>query len=223
MGHYPTHREKTRRAIQAFLDVIDTAEWLKSELRPPLDSFDLTFGEFRLLELLSRKGPLTVRDAALERKSSRQNVKKGSKHLERRGWVRRVVVTLPPAPFEESHKAKSKKEEKRKGRRVGVITLTPSGRRFVRDVMPNHSKMMKALMRALDSREQQSLSRLCRKLRSGDALLKFLQEIRMVEEDQQAVELREEARAELERLAARIGAGESRLLASLRSRNKARG
>ena len=223
MGHYPTHREKTRRAIQAYLDVIDTAEWLKSELRAPLDSFDLTFGEFRVLELLSRKGPLTVRDAALERKSSRQNVKKASKRLERRGWVRRVVVTLPPAPFEESHKAKSKKDEKRKGRRVGVITLTPSGKRFVRDVMPNNSKMMKALMRALDSREQLSLSRLCRKVRSGEALLKFLQEIRMVEEDQQAVELREEARAELERLTARMGARGSRLPAPLHSRNKARG
>jgi len=205
VGHYPTHREKTQRAMQAYLDVIDTAEWLKGELRAPLDSFDLTFREFRLLELLSRKGPLTVRDAARERNSSRQNLKKASRHLERRGWVRRVVVTLPPAPFEESHKAKSKKDEKRKGRRVGVITLTPSGKRFVRDVMPNNSKMMKALMRVLDSREQLSLSRLCKKIRSGEALLKFLQEIRMIEEDQQAADLREEARAELERLTARLG------------------
>jgi DNA-binding MarR family transcriptional regulator len=74
MRHYATHREKTRRAMQGCLDLIDTAEWLKSELRPPLDSFDLTFGEFRLLELLNRKGPLTVIDAARERKSSKQNV-----------------------------------------------------------------------------------------------------------------------------------------------------
>ena len=101
MTHYPTHREKTRRAMEACLDLIDTAEWLKSELRPPLDSFDLTFGEFRVLELLNRKGPLTVRDAARERKSSRQNLKETSRYLERRGWVRRLVVALPPVPFEE--------------------------------------------------------------------------------------------------------------------------
>jgi len=214
MGQYPTHRDKTRRAIQAYLDVIDTAEWLKSELRPPLDSFDLTFGEFRLLELLSRKGPLTATDAARERKTSRQNLKKRSKYLERRGWVRRVVVTLPPAPFEESHKAKSKKDEKRKGRRVGVIALTPAGKRFVRDVMPNNSKMMKALMRVLGSREQLSLSRLCRKIRSGEALLKFLQEIRMVDEDQEAAEVRERASAELERLTARIGMRDRRRVES---------
>jgi DNA-binding MarR family transcriptional regulator len=204
MAHYPTHREKTRRAMEACLDLIDTAEWLKSELRPPLDSFDLTFGEFRVLELLNRTGPLTVRDAARERKSSKQNLKEVSKRLERRGWVRRVVVTLPPVPFEErSHKAKSKKDEKREGRRIGAMMLTPSGKRFVRDVMPNNSRMMKALMRVLDARQQLSLSRLCRKIRSGEAALKFLQEIRMVDEDQEAAEVRETAANELERLTAR--------------------
>jgi DNA-binding MarR family transcriptional regulator len=205
MGHYPTHREKTRRAMETCLDLIDTAEWLKSELRPPLDSFDLTFGEFRVLELLDRKGPLTVRDAARERKSSRQNLKEISRRLERRGWVRRVVVTLPPVPFEErSHKAKSEKDEKREGRRVGVMALTPSGKRFVREVMPNNSKMMKALMRVLDAREQLSLSRMCRKIRSGEAAFKFPQEIRMADEDQEAAEVRETAAHELERMTARV-------------------
>ena len=211
MGHYPTHREKTRRAMEAFLDLVDTAEWLKSELRPPLDSFDLTFGEFRVLELLDRKGPLTVRDAARERKSSRQNLKEVSRRLERRGWVRRVVVALPPVPFDENHKANSKRDEKRKGRRVGVMTLTPSGKRFIRDVIPNEFKMMKALLRVLDGREQLSLSRMCRKLASREAVLKFLGEIRMIEEDQQAVDVRQEAAAELERLRARMRASRREL------------
>ncbi|MGA8870114.1 MAG: Dam family site-specific DNA-(adenine-N6)-methyltransferase [Candidatus Acidiferrales bacterium] len=34
------------------MDLIDAAEWLKAELRVPLESFDLTMGEFRVLELL---------------------------------------------------------------------------------------------------------------------------------------------------------------------------
>ena len=117
-------------------------------------------------------------------------MKKASKYFERRGWVRRVVVTLPPAPFEDIHQAKWKKDQKRKGRRIGVMTLTASGKRFVRDVMPSHLKMMKALMRVLDAREQLSLGRLCRKLRSREAVLKFLQEIRMVDEDEEAAEVR---------------------------------
>lgn len=206
MRHYPTNREKTGRAVQACLDLIDTAKWLESELRPPLDAFGLTLAEFRVLELLNRVGPMTVSDVARERKCARQNLIATSKSLERRGWVRRVVGTLPPVSIEQSHKAKSKTDQKRKGRRVGVMTLTPSGKRFIRDVIPNQFKMMKALLRVLDGREQVSLSRLCRKLASREAVLKFLQEIRMIEEDQQAVEVRQEAAAELERLTARMRA-----------------
>jgi hypothetical protein len=71
-------------------------------------------------------------------------------------------------------------------------------------VIPNQFKMMKALLRALDGRGQRSLSRLCGKLASREAVLKFLQEIRMTEEDQQAVDVRQEAAAELERLTARM-------------------
>ncbi|MFZ1205354.1 MAG: hypothetical protein WAN97_13645, partial [Candidatus Acidiferrales bacterium] len=51
-----------------------------------------------------------------------------------------------------------------------------------------------------------SLSRMCRKLASREAVLKFLQEIRMIEEDQQAADVRREAAAELDRLAARMRA-----------------
>ena len=204
MRHYATQREKTWRAVQAVMDLIDTAEWLKNELRLPLESFDVTLGEFRTLELLSRKGPLTVNDVSRERRTGIANVKKTSKYFERRGWVRRVIVARPPAAFEDIHQAKWKKDQKRKGRRIGVMVLTDSGKRFVRDVMPSHLKMMKALMRVLDAREQLSLGRLCRKLRSREAVLKFLQEIRMVDEDQEAAEVREEAATELERLTARM-------------------
>jgi hypothetical protein len=47
---------------------------------------------------------------------------------------------------------------------------------FVADVLPNHTKMVKALLRALDGRKQDTLSRLCRKLREGD-MVKFVREI----------------------------------------------
>ena len=84
------------------------------------------------------------------------------------------------------------------------MALTNSGKRFVRDVMPSHSKMMKALMRVLDARQQATLGRMCRLLRSREATMKFLQEIRMVDEDQEAAEVRAEAAAELERLRGRM-------------------
>jgi DNA-binding MarR family transcriptional regulator len=221
MRHYATHREKTQRAMDAYLNLIDTADWLKSEARVPLDSFDLTMGEFRVLDLLNREGPLTVGDAARRRKTSLHNLKATSKYLEKRGWMRREVVTLPPAAFEASHKAKAEKNGKRSGRRIGAMMLTPSGKRFIRDVLPSHSKFVKALMRTLSSKEQMSVSRLCRKLRANDAV-KFLREIRMLDEDQEALELREKVEAELERLS-RAPTPLDRVLRTVRARMRMRG
>ena len=37
-------------------------------------------------------------------------------------------------------------------------SLTPLGKEFIGNVLPNHSKLVKALMRVLDTREKQSLS-----------------------------------------------------------------
>jgi hypothetical protein len=66
----------------------------------------------------------------------------------------------------------------------------------------NYSKVFESIMREIDRREQVSLSRICRKLRAGDPV-KFFREIRLVDEEQEAAELREKAMAELERLTAR--------------------
>jgi hypothetical protein len=46
--------------------------------------------------------------------------------------------------------------------------LTESGEKFMHVVFPRHAKLVFAFFRALDMREQESLSRNCRKLREGD-------------------------------------------------------
>jgi len=114
-------------------------------------------------------------------------------------------VSLPPVEFERAHVAKAE-QEGREGRRVGVVGLTASGKRLMGNALPRHASVVRALMRVLDAREKESISKICRKLRSREAVFKFLQEIRMVDEDEQAAEVREEAAAELERLTARMRA-----------------
>jgi DNA-binding MarR family transcriptional regulator len=202
MSRQPTQKQKTQRAFRAYLDLIDTATWLKREMRAPLDFFDLTFEGFRVLEMLYREGALTVPDVGRRTAHKRQNMHIILRRLEEPGWVRLAEVRLPAVEFERSHLPKAKKEEQ-EGRLVHVVGLTARGKKFIGNVLPRHAKVVKALMRALDAREQDSISRVCRKLREGDAL-KFLQEIRMVDEDQEAAEVREEAAAELERLTARM-------------------
>ena len=61
--------------------------------------------------------------------------------------------------------------------RTSAVGLTKTGKRFIADVLPNHTKMVKALMRALDGRDQDTLSRLCRKLRAGNPV-RFFAELR---------------------------------------------
>ncbi|MFY9691180.1 MAG: MarR family transcriptional regulator [Candidatus Acidiferrales bacterium] len=176
MSRPPTQRQKTQRAFRAYLELIDTAAWLKREMRAPLDFFELTFEGFRVLELLYREGALTVPDVGRRTEHKRQNLQVIIRRLEEPGWVRRMVVRLPPVEFKDSHLPKSKKDE-HEGRIVHVVGLTARGKRFIGNVLPRHTKVVRALMRALDAREQDSISRVCRKLREGD-VLKFVKELR---------------------------------------------
>ena len=157
---------------------------LKREMRAPLDFFDLTFEGFRVLEMLYREGALTVPDVGRRTGHKRQNMQVILRRLEEPGWVGRTEVRLPAVEFERGHLPKAKRED-HEGRMVHAVGLTARGKKFIGNVLPRHAKVVKALMRALDA-------------------LKFLQEIRMVEEDEEAAEVREEAAAELERLTARM-------------------
>jgi hypothetical protein len=127
------------------------------------------------------------------------------KQLEGRGWVGRQVIALPPVGFEDSHQGKSRKWERQRGKLTGVVGLTPAGKNFIVDVLPRHTKLVKSLFRVLDSREQMSMIRMCRKLREGDPV-KFFREIRLLDEEEDALELREREReramAQLKRLSA---------------------
>ena len=176
MKDYPTPRERTQRAFRAYTDLLDTAEWMRAEMRGPLELFDLTMAEFRLLELLYREGALPVADVGRRRKMKPQNTHELIARLAKRGWVRRVIVALPPVEFDRAHLPNSKEGEPREGRRISVVGLTKPGKKFMGDVLPRHSKVVKAFMRALTSREQDTLSRICRKLREGD-VMKFVSEI----------------------------------------------
>lgn len=176
MPHRITQKGKTLRAFRAYVDLLDTAEWFREQLRGPLEAFDLTMGGFRLLELLYREGPMSMRDVVEKRRDNRQNLSVIIARLQEYGWVRWEVSILPPAKIEEQRLPIARRGRPRRGRRAGIVRLTPRGEKFIGKVFPKHAVVVKARMRVLDGREQETLSRLCRKLREGD-LLKFLKEM----------------------------------------------
>src|SRR5690348_16715210 len=175
-GHRPTHREKAARAMLAGFDLVDTAEWFAGEVRGALASFDLTMAGFRLMEMLLREGGTSMSLAARGRRLEPQNLNVIVASLERRGWVRRTPVRLPPAAMRTSRLSKARRAQPRKGKRIVVVNLTQAGESHIRFVLLRHIKLVKALMRALDGREQISLIRLCRKLRQKN-ILKFISEL----------------------------------------------
>ena len=98
------------------------------------------------------------------------------------GWTHEPIVTLPPVAFERAHLHRALKNVPRRGRRIAVVALTKTGKKFMKDVVPRHSKLVKALLRVLHIREQDTLVRICLKLRQGD-ILKFVHEIRMQDDE----------------------------------------
>jgi DNA-binding MarR family transcriptional regulator len=176
-----SQRGKTLRAFGAYLDLLDTAEMMRNELRGQLSGFGLTLRRFRLMEILYREGPALMVIVAEKLLCSRQNLEFISKPLEERGWVRRVLRPLRAEELAERKRVRAIGHPYRRhknGHAVGILMLTAQGTKFVGTVFPKHAKVVKSLMRVLDGREQQTLSRLLQKLREGD-IVKYVQEIRM--------------------------------------------
>jgi DNA-binding MarR family transcriptional regulator len=182
------------------MDLLDAEEQLKAALRGPLGLVDLTVEGFRLLEMLDREGALPVADITQRRGRDPESTHDVIKRLESRGWVKRVVVKLPPVEFRRAHWPKSRKDDLREGRRMAVVGLTATGKKFIGDVLTRYAGVMREIMRGIDPREMESLSRICKKLREGD-VVKFVREIRMQDEEEEAADLVEKVEHELARLA----------------------
>jgi DNA-binding MarR family transcriptional regulator len=172
----PDVEERKLRSFRAYLDLLDTAEWLRRQFAEQLEAFDLTIDGFRLLDILYREGPITTEEFCKRRRCRRQNFDKLITPLEARGWVQYEVIELAPVDLDFTQLAKRIRDLPRRGRRTGRASLTESGEKFMHIVFPRHVKLVFAFMRALEMREQESLSRTCRKLREGD-VVKMLDEI----------------------------------------------
>ena len=99
--------------------------------------------------------------------------------------MQKEIAALPRISPARSKQQKSEGngEATPQGRRVLFLRLSEEGRRFIAYASPRHRKLVKAEMRAIEGREQQTVSRILRKLRQGDPI-RFLREIRMMDADE---------------------------------------
>jgi MarR family 2-MHQ and catechol resistance regulon transcriptional repressor len=179
---YVSETGKTSRAFRAYVDLMDTADWLREKMSRQLWRWDLSMPQFRVLETLYNEGPQHQQELSRKFRCSKQNVASTLKRLEEDGWIRRESGSLPRTSEATWVNPKAKTARAAKGRRVVNVMLSPDGQRLFPDTFRKHSKVVKAKMRALEGREQHTLSRLCRKLRQGD-VLRFVQEFRRCDWD----------------------------------------
>ena len=85
MGKWPTHREKTLRAFRVYTELMDTAAWVRSWMKGPLEAYDLSPQGFRMLLMLYENGPTRTMEAAKQMRFRRQNIDRIVGRLENRG------------------------------------------------------------------------------------------------------------------------------------------
>ena len=181
---------KTERTWEAYVALSETAYWMDRKLAVPLDVFGLTREEFRLLVTL-RNGPMTRREATEKLGRHRRSLHETIRHAEEFGWVSVDERRLPAAEVEESRLPKERRGKPRVGPLVGVISLTPQGERLIGHVLPRQETIVKSLFGLLDSRELDSLSRICRKLKEGDGFPCWVEVMRQDREYEESGEAEE--------------------------------
>ncbi|HEY6904780.1 MAG TPA: MarR family transcriptional regulator, partial [Candidatus Acidoferrales bacterium] len=114
-----------------------------------LESFGLTISQYRVMEMLLRGGPMSQSELSALLFWGHSNTHFLATKLARWGLVVRK-------PLE-------------RDKRVVEIHLTPEGEKLIAEAFPLHAMLVRAQMSALETREQEALCRLCRKLSQGDS------------------------------------------------------
>lgn len=142
-----THYEGTRdeiRSINAYIKLQRSAESSSARATRHLTSAGLTFSQYGVLDILFHLGPLPLGQIAEKILKSEGNMTTVVDNLERRGLVRR--------------------ERNERDRRVITLSLTEAGRKIIEEVLPQHIQAIVEEMSILTPDEQETLSRLCRKI-----------------------------------------------------------
>jgi len=141
--HYRGSKEEMR-ALDAYIKLMRAAESVAGSRGPMLAEEGLTLTQFGVLEALYHLGPLPHCELGRKLLKSGGNITVVVDNLEKRGLVSR----------------KRHDED----RRLVTVHLTSAGRRLIAGVFPLHVEAIVQDMGALTASEQETLSRLCRRV-----------------------------------------------------------
>ena len=120
-GYRPRVREpeKSSRAFAAYVDLLDTADWLREKMSRQLKTWNLTMMQFRVMETIHREGPQYQQELSRKFGCSKQNVGQVVNSLVGCGCLRVEVSHLERSVRGESSLVPNESGRKGRGSRGG--------------------------------------------------------------------------------------------------------
>ncbi len=144
MGTHYKGKRKEVLALDTWIKLARAKNSIMSRIIPSVTKFGITFSQFAVLEALLHLGPLSQALLCKKLLLSSGNIVKVVDNLERDG-----LVTRNNDP---------------RDRRVYLVTLTEKGSQIINNIFPDHVQSILENFSVLTEKEQQDLSKLCKKL-----------------------------------------------------------
>lgn len=136
--------EADARAFTSYVKLLRAGENVLHEAARPLALYELTPGQFGILEALYQGGPQGLTELARRILKSSGNLTLVAANLQKRRLVRRSA--------------------RGRDRRLATIALTAKGRNLVATISPGYAAAIVTVMSRLSPTEQEKLGALCGKL-----------------------------------------------------------
>jgi MarR family 2-MHQ and catechol resistance regulon transcriptional repressor len=148
MGRNFKGSPEEERALDTYIKLARASNTAMAYAKAGLDAAGLSYSQFAVLEALYHIGPLHLGELARRILKSSGNLTLVIDNLEKRGLVKR--------------------QQQGDDKRFFLATITPSGRKLIAKIFPNHARQIIQVMDRLTFTEQEQLGRLCRKLGKGE-------------------------------------------------------
>ena len=135
---------RTDKAMKTVVRLERVSLKLNNKATSYLSSNDLTFNQFKVLEVLYHRGNLNVSSITKLTMSTPGNITVVIKNLKRDGWI--TSIKDP------------------KDKRASILTISPKGIVIIEKVFPSHAKNLKEYLNVLDDEELNTLYNLLNKV-----------------------------------------------------------
>ena len=136
--------KKERRALKSYVKLMRASDSVTQRTHQHLSATGLSLSQFAVLEALYHLGPLSQKEIGQKILRSSGNITMVIDNLEKHGLVKRKRHNVD--------------------RRYFIIHLTSRGQKRIDNIFPRHAAVIADEMSVLSESEQETLSKLCKKL-----------------------------------------------------------